>query len=70
MDETSHALPAHYYRDPAEVLQHEQLKELGCKGCANHVMVGNRVGCTDSRKTDQKGIPRIGIHCKFYKPGK
>lgn len=67
MSETSHALPAYFYRDPAEVLEHQQLKELGCKGCASHVMVGDRVGCSDPRKINQKGIPRIGINCKFYK---
>ena len=67
MDEISRALPAYCYGDPAKVLENKQLKELGCKGCASHVIVGGRVGCADPRKTNQKGIPHIGINCKFYK---
>lgn len=65
-NENSHALPLHYYRDPAEVVEHLQLRELGCVACDQHTNVLGRVMCTDPRKTTNKGVPHIGDKCKYF----
>lgn len=62
----STALPMHYYRDPAEVVERQQLRELGCKACEKHTHLFGKVLCTDPRKTSNKDVPRIGSKCKFF----
>lgn len=65
-DEKSNALPAGYYRDPAVVVESQQLSDMGCKACTKHIMFGGRVACTEPKKPTQKGVPFIGRHCKFF----
>lgn len=62
----SNALPAHCYRDPAIVVEQNQLKELGCRACNSHAVYLGKVVCTDSRKKDMKKVPYIGSKCKFF----
>jgi len=63
----STALPRDAYQDPETYVANKELKELGCRACDSSVPVGSRVGCSEPRKTDQKGIPHIGSRCKFFK---
>ena len=65
-DENSRALPAHCYRDPAEVVERQQLNELGCRACSSHAVLYDRVLCCDPRKLDNKGVPHIGHKCKWF----
>jgi hypothetical protein len=65
-DENSRALPMHYYRDPAEVVEHLQLRELGCVACDKHTHLFGKVLCTDPRKATNKDVPRIGSKCKYF----
>lgn len=60
-------LPAHFYRDPADVLESLQMRELGCRACASHIVVFDRVRCGDARNGNQKGVPEIGDRCKHFK---
>lgn len=62
----SYALPARYYRDPAEMLEQLQLDRLGCKLCAKHTTVLGRSFCTDERNDKQAGVPGIGHRCKWF----
>lgn len=50
----SNALPAHFYRDPAIVVEQNQLNELGCRACNSHAIYLGKVVCTDPRKIDVK----------------
>jgi len=65
--ENSHALPSYYYRDPSLVIESKQLHQLGCRACDSHHILLDRVVCSDTRKTNTNGIPKIGIKCKFFK---
>ncbi len=64
--ENSHALPMRFYRDPAEVVEHLELRELGCVACDKHTHMLGKVLCTDPRKLDNKNVPRIGSKCKYF----
>ena len=64
--ETSKALPAHCYQDPAKVVENNQMLELGCRACEKHTHMFGKVVCTDPRKTSNKDVPRIGSKCKFF----
>lgn len=66
-DDRTVALPAAAYRDPAEYVASKQMVELGCRACSNAWIMDGRVACTEPRKTDHKGIPRIGPNCKYFK---
>lgn len=66
--ESSYALPAYYYsRDPADVVERNQLNELGCRACVRAVTVFGRIQCSDRRNEKQKGVPGIGHRCKLFK---
>jgi hypothetical protein len=54
--EPSHALPAHFYRDPAEV--YERLEAATCTGCAHSARVLGSDICIKGRK--------YGRRCKLY----
>lgn len=63
----SNALPHFMYRDPADVVEHDELNQLGCRACVSHRVVFDRVLCGDERnKTQQAGVPRIGHRCKWF----
>ena len=62
----STALPAYLYRDPAEVVENDEMLRLGCKACAKAMTVFGIVRCEDPRNESQKGVPRIGRRCKIY----
>lgn len=64
--ENSNALPMHFYRDPAEVVERQQLRDLGCLACNSHTHFFGRVLCTDVRKNNNKNVPRIGSKCKYF----
>jgi hypothetical protein len=64
--ENSHALPMHFYRDPAEVCERQQLRDLGCLACESHTRLLGKVVCTDARKPDNKYVPHIGNKCKYF----
>ena len=64
---SSRALPVGFYRDPAEVIERLQMNRLGCRACASHRIVFDRVLCGDARnETQQAGVPRIGHRCKWF----
>ncbi|MDP3088850.1 MAG: hypothetical protein Q8M99_11775 [Methylotenera sp.] len=67
--ENSRALPMSFYRDPAEVCERQQLRELGCLACKSHTRLLGKVVCTDARKSDNKNVPRIGSKCKYFELG-
>jgi len=69
-DDTSYALPMHFYRNPTDVLESKQIVELGCRACDSHHRLLGKIYCTDDRNELQKGVPRVGIRCKFFKEGK
>ncbi|WP_160816628.1 hypothetical protein [Nitrosomonas oligotropha] len=55
------------YRDPADVLEHAEFNQLGCRACVSHRVVFDRVLCGDVRnETQQAGVPRIGHRCKWF----
>lgn len=63
----SNALPIHLYRDPSEVVEVNQLFELGCNACDQSHRILTKTYCTDSRNENQKGVPKIGHRCKYFK---
>jgi hypothetical protein len=65
--EESKALPAWQYGDPAKVVERNELNELGCKTCSHSTLIWGWTRCDDPRNEIQKGVPHIGIHCKYYK---
>ena len=62
----STALPVRFYRDPAEVVELNQLDALGCRVCDSAAIVLSRVFCVDARNEKQKGVPRIGHRCRWF----
>lgn len=66
MSEQSHALPIHAYGDPADVVERNQMNDLGCRACKKHEMYFGKVVCTEPRKTSHKDVPRCGHKCKFF----
>lgn len=62
----SRALPMHMYRDPAEVIEHNQLLDLGCLACTKHTHLFGKVVCSDPKKLNNKGVPHIGSKCKLF----
>lgn len=65
-NENSYALPMHYYRNPAEVIENKELADMGCRACNKHLIFNGRVACTEPKKMHQKDVPRIGRKCKFF----
>lgn len=66
--EISRALPAYYYgRDPADVVERNQMDALGCRACLRAITAFGLVRCSDQRNEKQKGVPGIGHRCKFFK---
>ena len=61
------ALPRFMYGDPADVAERLQLDELGCRACVSHELVLERVVCGDPRNELQRGVPRIGHRCRWFK---
>lgn len=66
MKENSRALPAHFYRDPAEVLERAEMNELGCRACRSSSLIFTKMHCDDTRNENQTGVPRIGHRCKYF----
>lgn len=62
----SNALPAHMYRDPAIVVEENELINLGCRACESHCYLLGRVVCSDQRVTNHKRVPHIGQQCKYF----
>lgn len=64
--ESSRALPAHYYRDPADVVADNELHALGCKACRHATSIWGWTRCDEPRNEKQAGVPRIGHRCKLF----
>lgn len=62
----SKALPAQFYRNPADVLEDMEMRRLGCRACQSQHQVLGRVFCTDERNDRQKGVPHIGDRCRWF----
>lgn len=60
------ALPAHLYRDPAEVVERAEIRALGCSLCRASAITLMRAFCSDPRNGQQRGFPTIGIRCRWY----
>jgi hypothetical protein len=65
--ENSRALLACNYGDPALIAERNELRELGCRACEWHVVVLNRVICSNPEITNTKKVPFIGAKCKKFK---
>ncbi len=59
-------LPSYAYGDPADVVEREQLRRLGCRACKHHAVHFERVVCTNGKVTNHKRVPRIGTKCKQF----
>lgn len=66
--ETSHALPAYYYDNPAKVVENNELIDLGCRACKYHTTMLERVVCGNEKVPFAviKKVPRIGRKCKQF----
>lgn len=67
MSDVSRAMPIRFYRDPADVVELNQLDDLGCHACDSSWSMNGRLACLDDRNPRQKGVPRVGHHCRFFK---
>lgn len=67
MAESSRALPAGCYGDPALIAERNELRDMGCKACDLHGLLLGRVTCTEPRMTQLKKVPFIGSKCKYFK---
>lgn len=66
MQELSRALPIHFYRDPAKVVEQNQLTELGCKACEHHGFYLGKSVCHHVKVKHHNRVPSIGSKCKFF----
>lgn len=64
--EESSALPSFRYRDPADVVEFDQMDALGCRTCVKHEIVLCKSICKEEKNAFQKGVPIIGHRCRWY----
>lgn len=64
----SNVLPARYYsRDPADIVENDQLHKLGCRACEHVVSSLTRWYCSNEKAVKfHKRVPHIGPSCKCY----
>jgi hypothetical protein len=62
----SNALPVRFYGDPADVVEQAEMRELGCRACANQHQVLGKVFCTEPRNQQQRKVPHIGDRCRWF----
>lgn len=62
----SNALPVYMYKDPAQVVERQQLVDLGCRACSKHTHLFGKVVCSDPAKLTNKGVPHLGTKCKLF----
>ena len=64
-NEQSNALPASMYRDPALVIEQQQLTDLGCLACEKHTRLFSKVVCTDHVKQTTKAfhVLALNVNC-------
>jgi hypothetical protein len=62
----SRVLPKHMYRDPAEIVEAQELRRLGCLACQHHKVVFDRVMCGNEKNSIQFGVPKLGNRCKYF----
>jgi len=67
VEENSRALPMHYYRDPALVVEQNQLKDMGCKACDHHGIYLGKSFCHNAKVIHHQRVPFIGTKCKYFK---
>lgn len=60
-------LPRFMYGDPADVVERMELNDMGCRACLSHKVVFDRVVCGDSRNELQRGVPRVGYRCRWFR---
>ena len=64
--ERSTALPASRYRDPADVVEFDQMDALGCRLCTKYGEVLTKSICQEEKNEFQKGVPTIGHKCRWF----
>lgn len=55
------------YGDPAIIAERNEYDRMGCALCATSEKILTRTLCKDPRNTKQKGVPRIGHRCKWFR---
>lgn len=60
-------LTSYDYKDPAAIAERRDLIKKGCRACAHHKLLLGRVVCGNSKVSNQRKVPKIGIHCKHFK---
>jgi hypothetical protein len=65
-DQPSNALPSFRYRDPADVVEFDQMDTLGCRLCTKHSIVLTKSTCSEEKNAIQKGVPIIGHKCRWF----
>lgn len=60
-------LRASDYGDPANIAERNELDRMGCALCAMAEKILVRTVCTDPHNTKQKGVPRIGHRCRWFR---
>lgn len=59
-------LPAYAYGDPADIVEQQELRELGCRACEFHVIHFGKVACCNAKVVNHKKVPSIGSNCKHF----
>jgi hypothetical protein len=65
-NESSNALPAYRYGDPADVVEYDQMDEMGCWACSKKEIVLGKLICKEEKNANQKGVPNIGHKCRWF----
>lgn len=68
MESRSYALPAWMYRNPADVVEGNQMMASGCSACKSAFKMMGITRCEDQRNEFQRGVPSIGSRCKYFIP--
>jgi hypothetical protein len=61
-------LPAHAFKDPALIVEQNDLRDKGCRVCDHVIPSLGRYFCSHpSHKINHARVPNIGTKCKFFK---
>lgn len=60
------ALPAFMYRDPAQVAEANEMRELACTLCRHSAVTLMRTFCANPSNPQQKGFPWKGYRCRLF----
>ena len=67
MASDSRVLPMRFYRDPAEVVEMDELDRLGCKACVKAQSLFDKLLCTEPKNEKQVGMPWKGHRCRWFR---